>query len=44
MVTDSALLLPEVQAVLERLHTLADTNDGAIIQQFLVRPSMWFHL
>jgi len=30
---DSALLRPEVQQVLERLHTLADTQDDAIVQQ-----------
>ena len=36
----SALLRPEVQRVLERLHTLADSNDDAIIQQVRNGP-LW---
>ena len=28
-----ALLLPEVQTVLERLHTLADARDDVIVQE-----------
>lgn len=39
--TDSTLLLPDVQAILERLHTLADNHDEAIIQQFLDSGSDW---
>jgi predicted O-methyltransferase YrrM len=36
---ESALLRPEVQRVLERLHTLADSNDDAIIQQVRNGPT-----
>ncbi|MDF5721430.1 MAG: class I SAM-dependent methyltransferase [Rhizonema sp. PD37] len=39
--TNSILLLPEVQSVLERLHTLADTGDEVIIQQFLASGADW---
>ncbi|NMG09560.1 class I SAM-dependent methyltransferase [Brasilonema sp. UFV-L1] len=39
--TNSTLLLPEVQAVLERLHTLADTNDATMIQQVMESGSDW---
>lgn len=35
------LLLPEVQAVLNRLHALADAHDGAIIQQVCGPGSTW---
>ena len=36
---DSALLRPEVQRVLERLHTLADSKDDAIIQEVRSGPA-----
>ena len=36
---ESALLRPEVQEVLERLHSLADINDDAIIQQVRFGPT-----
>lgn len=39
--TTSTLLLPNVQSVLERLHTLADTGDEVIIQQFLASGADW---
>ncbi len=35
------LLIPEVRAVLERLHTLAETNDNIVIQQFLDSGADW---
>jgi len=38
--SESALLRPEVQRVLERLHTLSDSNDDAIIQQVRNGP-LW---
>ncbi|NJM72523.1 MAG: methyltransferase [Scytonema sp. RU_4_4] len=41
MTTNSTLRLPEVQAVLERLHTLADNNDATIIQQVIESGSDW---
>jgi predicted O-methyltransferase YrrM len=41
IVTDLALLLPQVQAVLKRLHTLADSNDDVIIQQVLNTGYDW---
>jgi len=37
----STLQLPEVQAVLERLHALADRNDNLIIQQVLSSGYDW---
>lgn len=37
----STLLLPEVQAVLERLHTLAESRDDEIIQQVRGPDSTW---
>lgn len=39
--TDSALLLPEVQGVLERLHTLAENNDDAVIDSILDSGADW---
>ena len=39
--TNSTLLLPNVQSVLERLHKLADTGDQVIIQQFLASGADW---
>jgi len=36
---DSALLRPDVQSVLERLHTLADTRDDAIVEQVRSAPA-----
>lgn len=36
-----SLLLPEVQSVLERLHTLADTRDEAIVQQARHDEAVW---
>lgn len=38
---DTAILLPEVQAVLERLHALADAQDDAIIQRVRGDGSTW---
>ncbi|MCY2993584.1 MAG: class I SAM-dependent methyltransferase [Planctomycetota bacterium] len=40
-VSNSALWLPEVQGVLDRLHTLADAHDDAIIQQVRGDGSTW---
>lgn len=37
--SDSALLRPEVQSTLERLHTLADTRDDAIVGQVRSDPA-----
>ncbi len=37
----NSLLLPEVQAVLERLHTLADSRDDTIIQQVRGDEAAW---
>jgi predicted O-methyltransferase YrrM len=37
----TSLLRPEIQSVLDRLHTLADDRDEAIIQQFLDRGHDW---
>lgn len=39
--TGSTLLLSQVQAVLDRLHTLADDNDSGIIQQISDRALDW---
>ena len=36
-----SLLLPEVQNVLERLHTLADSRDDTIIQQVRGNEATW---
>lgn len=41
IVANSTLQLPEVQAVLERLHNLADANDKTIIQQVLSSGYDW---
>jgi predicted O-methyltransferase YrrM len=37
----NTLLLPEVQSVLNRLHALAESRDGAIIQQVRGPGSTW---
>ena len=37
----NSLLLPEVYAVLERLHTLADTRDETIVQQVRGDEAAW---
>jgi predicted O-methyltransferase YrrM len=37
----SALLLPEVRGVLERLHTLAETNDIEVIRRLAERGVDW---
>ena len=37
----NTLLLPEVQAVLNRLHALAEAHDDAIIQQVRGPGSTW---
>jgi predicted O-methyltransferase YrrM len=37
----NSLLLPNVQAVLERLHTLADSRDDTIIQQVRGDEAAW---
>lgn len=37
----NTLLLPEVQAVLNRLHGLAESRDDAIIQQVRGPGSTW---
>jgi predicted O-methyltransferase YrrM len=37
----NSLLLPEVQNVLERLHTLADTRDEAVVQQVRGDETAW---
>ena len=37
----NSLLLPEVQNVLERLHTLADARDETIIQQVRGNEAVW---
>ena len=37
----NTLMLPEVQAVLNRLHALADAHDVAIIQQVRGPGSTW---
>ena len=39
--TNCTLLLPEVQAVLERLYVLAEARDDAIIQQVRGDGSTW---
>ena len=39
--TNCALLLPEVQAVLNRLHALAESRDDEIIQQVRGSGSTW---
>ncbi len=37
----NSLLLPEVQNVLERLHSLADDRDEAIVQQVRHDEAAW---
>jgi predicted O-methyltransferase YrrM len=37
----NSLLLPEVQVVLERLHTLADTRDDAVVKQVRGDEAAW---
>ena len=37
----NSLLLPEVQNVLERLHTLADNRDERIVQQVRGNEAVW---
>lgn len=39
--TNCTLMLPEVQAVLNRLHALAESRDDAIIQQVRGPGSTW---